>query len=98
MTRFPCYALNLIHILVVVRARDSIHYHLFHHFALKSSSMYQVTIIKHHVYHFQFFLIDVALCQYSSQLVIKHLTPHVWLEFGVYASLCYHEVKIYIFT
>jgi hypothetical protein len=62
MTHFPCCAFGLIRILVVFHTCDNIHYHLFHHFALKSSSTYQTTIIKHHVYHFQFFIIDVALC------------------------------------
>jgi hypothetical protein len=73
-----------------------IHYHLLHQFILKSSSTYQVRVVKNHVYHFWFLSIDVTLCQHSSQSTIEHLISHAWLEFEVYVSLCYHEVKIYI--
>jgi hypothetical protein len=77
---------------------NCIHYHLLHHFALEGSSTYQSIAFEHHVYHFRFVSIDVALGQHSNQSVIEHLILLTWLEFGVYVSLYYCEVKIYILS
>jgi hypothetical protein len=69
-----------------------------HHFIFESFSKYQVTNVKHLVYHFWFLSIEVGFCQHINQSRIEQLTPFDWLEFGVYVSLCYCEVKIYNLT